>query len=281
MLSPAETLAYHLLRLFSHSRHRQTNAEIAAEAGNAAYDPETPRWFLSFLHGRLDYAGKRLLDIGCGFGDLCLYTLAHGAAHAAGVDVDCVRIEGARRNASAMNLASRTDFQCGDFVTEFQPSAQFDIVFSLDAFEHVTDSLGCLRKAHQVLRPGGLLATLFGPLWYSPNGGHMGGFTPIPWVHLLFPERAVLKVREEKYRPDQPAERYEDIPGHLSRMTVARFRAAALAAGFRLRLLRLNPDKDVSRGGLFRPANALINTVPLLRELGAQLLLAILEKPVK
>jgi hypothetical protein len=109
----------------------------------------------------------------------------------------------------------------------------------------------------------------------------MGGFTPIPWVHLLFPERAVLKVREEKYRPDQPAERYEDIPGHLSRMTVARFRAAALAAGFHLRLLRLNPDKDVSRGGLFRPANALINTVPLLRELGAQLLLAVLEKPVK
>lgn len=279
MRSPTERLAYRLLRLCSHSRHRQTNAEIAAEAANAAYDPETPRWFLSFLQGQVDYRGKDVLDIGCGFGDLCLYVALNGAKRAVGVDVDCLRIEGARRNAGAAGLTGQTEFCCCNFVTEFRPETLFDVVFSLDAFEHVTDTLGCLRRAYQVLRPGGLLATLFGPLWYSPNGGHMGGFTPIPWVHLIFPERVVLKVREEQYRPDQPAERYEDIPGHLSRMTVRRFQQSALAAGFRIRLLRLNPDKDVSRGDLFHPLNQLVNAVPVLRELGALLLLAVLERP--
>jgi len=280
MSSLTEMLAYHLLRLCSHSRHRRTNAEIAAEAANAIYDPETPRWFLSFLQGRLDYRAKTILDIGCGFGDLCRYVVETGAARAVGVDVDCSRIEVARRYAEAAGITSQTEFFCGDFVADFQPTDRFDIVLSLDAFEHVTDSFGCLRKANQVLKPGGLLATLFGPLWYSPNGGHMGGFTPIPWVHLIFPERVVLKVREEKYRPDQPAERYEEIPGHLSRMTVIRFQQSALAAGFRIRLLRLNPDKDILRSGLFHPLNQLVNAVPLLREVGALLLLAVLEKPL-
>ncbi len=63
-------------------------------------------------------------------------------------------------------------------------------------------------------------------------------------------------------------------------MTVKRFQQSALAAGFRIRLLRLNPDKDVLCDGLFRPLNQLVNAVPVLREVGALLLLAVLEKPL-
>lgn len=119
MWSPTEQLAYRLLRLCSHSRNRQTNAEIAAEAANATYDPETPRWFLSFLRDQVDYRGKDVLDIGCGFGDLCLYLALNGAERVVGVDVDCLRIEGARRNATAVNLTGQTAFYCCDFVTDW------------------------------------------------------------------------------------------------------------------------------------------------------------------
>jgi hypothetical protein len=107
----------------------------------------------------------------------------------------------------------------------------------------------------------------------------MWGFTPVPWVHVLFPERVVLRVRAEYYRPGQIVERYEDIVGHLNRMTVGRFEQYAVEAGFKIRVFRVNPDKDRTRHGILRPINSVINATPILRELGSQLLLAILDKP--
>lgn len=273
-----ESASYQLLRRLSHSRNRLTNAEIAAQAAQRPYDPETPNWFLGLAGKHIDYHGKTVLDIGCGYGDLCIWLAKTGADRAVGIDIDPIRIACAQKNAQVESVEPQVRFACTDFVGQYEPETHFDYVFSLDAFEHVVDIGGCLQKAYACLKSGGSLVTLFGPLWYSPYGAHMVEFTGVPWVHLMFPETVVLRVRTEYYRPDQPAERYEDVVGHLSRMTVERFRACALQAGFKLRQLRINPDKDYSRGGMFRPLNALINTVPILRELGAQLLLAILEK---
>jgi hypothetical protein len=144
---------------------------------------------------------------------------------------------------------------------------------------HILDARRCLEKIHEALVPGGSLLTRFGPLWLSPYGGHMFDFTRLPWVHLLFPERVVLKVRRECFRPDQDAKRYEDIVGHLNRITASKFRAHAMQAGFQIRHLRLNPEKDQKWRGLLRPLNSALNATPILRELGALTLLAVLDKP--
>ncbi|MGQ0603447.1 MAG: class I SAM-dependent methyltransferase [Anaerolineales bacterium] len=285
MASIFDETAYRLLRLLSHPRNRLTNAEIVAQSTRYVYDPETPEWFMSFVSapfvgGHLDLRGKTVLDVGCGYGDLCMWLVEHGAAEVHGVDVDPLRVEAARRLAAEKGVEHQVKLACADFVNAYLPGTQFDLVLSLDAFEHIPDPLACLRKIHALLKPGGVLATLFGPLWYSPYGAHMWGFTSLPWVHLFFPEAAVLRVRAEYFRPDQPAERYETVAGYLSRMTVSGFRRYALEAGFHPRIFRLNPDKDINRGGLFRPLNDLINATPGLQELGAQLLLAILERPV-
>ena len=34
-----------------------------------------------------DFAGKRVLDLGCGFGWHCAYAIEHGATHATGIDI--------------------------------------------------------------------------------------------------------------------------------------------------------------------------------------------------
>ena len=107
----------------------------------------------------------------------------------------------------------------------------------------------------------------------------MWDFTSLPWVHLLFPEKTVLKVRRELFRPDEPAERYEDIVGNLNRITVKQFRRYAQTAGYDIEAFRLNPDKDVKWGGILRPFNAVLNAVPPLGEFGALSLLAVLRNP--
>ena len=121
--------------------------------------------------------------------------------------------------------------------------------------------------------------TRFGPLWLSPSGAHMFDFTRVPWVHFLFPEKVVLRVRAKCFRPDQVAERYEDIVGHLNRITVRGFRQYAGAAGFRVRAFRVNPEKEVKWKGMLHPLNSALNLVPFLNELLSFSRLAVLDRP--
>lgn len=67
----------------------------------------------------------------------------------------------------------------------------FDVVFSYDTFEHFADPRGVLSEAVRVLRPGGLLYLMFGPLYLSPRGLHAYRTVTVPYCHLLF-DRATL-----------------------------------------------------------------------------------------
>jgi trans-aconitate methyltransferase len=166
-----------------------------------------------------------------------------------------------------------------DFSKQFDPRQDFDLAFSIGSFEHILDPLLCLRKILHSLKPGCCLGVRFGPLWGSPFGAHTGEFTRIPWVHALFPEKVVLRVRHEMYRPDQDVERYEDIDGHLNRMTVKRFQLHVAEAGYITQMLRLNPEKDRKWKGILRHVNTLLGSIPGVRELCAVSLMAVLERP--
>ncbi|MEM7679163.1 MAG: class I SAM-dependent methyltransferase, partial [Myxococcota bacterium] len=62
----------------------------------------------------------------------------------------------------------------------------FDFVFSYDTFEHFTDPEAVFHEASRVLRPGGLLYLVFGPLYLSPRGLHAYRTITVPYCHLLF-----------------------------------------------------------------------------------------------
>ncbi len=270
-----DNVAYHLLKRLSHERNKQTNQQISAIAEQEAYNPTEAHTFLSYTQQYADYHGKTVLDVGCGTGDLAITLAKSGAGRVVGVDVDAERIVTARRKATVAEVEHLVTFEATDFTNNYQPDMPFDIIYSKDTFEHIPDPLTCLQKIHTCLVPQGLFVTLFGPLWLSPYGAHMVGFTRLPWVHLLFPERTVLQVRRDYFRPDEPATRYEDIRGHLNRMTVRRFKQHAHAANFSPQLIRLNPPQD---RGKYKALNALINSIPLLHEPASLLLLAVLEK---
>ena len=57
-------------------------------------------------------------------------------------------------------------------------------------------------------------------------------FTRVPWVHLLFPESVVMRVRS-RFRADG-ARKYEEVEGGLNRMSVRRFLRVMSEAGFRV-----------------------------------------------
>jgi SAM-dependent methyltransferase len=269
------TIAYALLQVLSHSKNLNTNSEISSQGYQDAYAPSDAEGFLPHFDKHLDYRGKAVLDIGCGTGNLAITLAKQGARHVVGVDVDKERIVLARKKAVGEGVASSVTFIRADFVKEYEAPHLFDVAFNQSAFEHILSPLECLGKIHGCLAPGGLLGTLFGPLWLSPYGAHMWGFTPVPWVHLFFPELVVLKVRTERYRPDEIVHQYEDIRGHLNRITVKRFKQYATDAHFEIQAIRLNPAQD---RGKYKLVNKVINAVGPLQEFGAHQLLAVLKK---
>ena len=55
-----------------------------------------------------DFAGKRVLDLGCGFGWHCAYAIEHGATHATGIDISEKMLEEARKR----NPSPLIEYQC-------------------------------------------------------------------------------------------------------------------------------------------------------------------------
>jgi cyclopropane fatty-acyl-phospholipid synthase-like methyltransferase len=279
-MSLIDSIAYLTLKKLTTDKYKKTNEEIATEhVIFDAYDPGKWSSLLTIIKEKgYCFSGKRLLDIGCGTGDLAITLGKSGAGEVVGVDVDSDRIESARRMARKEGVDKIVKFECVDFVDRFEPSDGFDFIFSTAAFEHIPDPMSCFRKIHSCLHEKGFFFTVFGPLWLSPYGAHMQEFCKVPWVHLLFPEKVVLQVRHDVYRPDEDVERYEDIRGHLNRITVKKTINFAVQSGFDIKEFRINPGADRKKNLYYRYLNKIINQSSTLRELCSFQLLLILAK---
>src|SRR2546426_5563554 len=99
-----------------------------------------------------EFAGARLLEIGCGMGT-DLLQFARGGAKVSGVDLTPRSIEISRRHLDVYGYQ-------GEFATtdaEKLPFANdsFDVVYSNGVLHHTPDTAGAIREIHRVLRPGG------------------------------------------------------------------------------------------------------------------------------
>jgi ubiquinone/menaquinone biosynthesis C-methylase UbiE len=104
-------------------------------------------------------AGSRLLDVGCGPGEVLvrLAEIAPGIA-STGLDVDAAMIERAERKADgavARGARSRPAFVVADVASMPFPDASFDLVVSSFAVHHWPDRQAGLAEVMRVLRPGG------------------------------------------------------------------------------------------------------------------------------
>ncbi|ADG73290.1 Methyltransferase type 11 [Cellulomonas flavigena DSM 20109] len=130
------------------------------------YDPFSRLVGAERLHRRLlDQAalrpGERVLEIGCGTGNLLL--LAHGVAPGVvttGLDPDAAALARAARKARRRGTDVRLDLGYADALP--YPDASVDVVLSSLMLHHLPEEVkvAALREARRVLRPGGRLHVL-------------------------------------------------------------------------------------------------------------------------
>lgn len=98
-----------------------------------------------------DFNGKRVLDIGCGFGWHCIYAAENKAAYVLGTDISAKMLEEAGKKTHYANVEYRRAAM-EDIVVERN---SFDVVISSLAFHYTPDFDAICRKAADWLTPGG------------------------------------------------------------------------------------------------------------------------------
>ena len=103
-----------------------------------------------------DGSYQAILDAGCGSG-VFSYELAkrHPEAQVTGVELEPDLVARANEIAKRAHLTN-CRFQQGD-VTKLDFEGEFDLVVSVDNFEHVEDDIAAMRTLLHALRPGGRL----------------------------------------------------------------------------------------------------------------------------
>lgn len=99
-----------------------------------------------------DFRGKRLLDLGCGYGWHCAYAMEHGAFSAAGVDISKRMLDVAREKTKKW---TQVEYYCCAMEDIDFPAESFDIALSSLALHYVENFTPLVHKIYSVLKPGG------------------------------------------------------------------------------------------------------------------------------
>lgn len=110
----------------------------------------------------MSWDGKRVMDVGCGTGDMCGMIANAGAKSVLGVDFSDTAIAEAQSKYQAPNLT----FLCGDVK---MIDDRFDVIISNGTLEHMDDPFKTLKMLKGMLTPGGSLI-LTSPNWLNPRG---------------------------------------------------------------------------------------------------------------
>lgn len=125
-----------------------------------------------------DFAGKTVLDLGCGYGWHCQYAADHKAASVLGTDISQKMIEKARE----INAAPQIVYQCIAMEDLCFPEQSFDVILSSLAFHYIEDFETLAANIARWLKPGGDLVfsvehpvfTAYGSQdWYYDENGEI------------------------------------------------------------------------------------------------------------
>ena len=146
-----------------------------------------------------DVAGRRVLDLGCGAGQLAHHLATLGAAGVVGLDVSERMLALARtRWAHARVTYQRTALEAADF-----PSSSFDLIVSVLVLHYVEDYRGLIARVAGWLAPGGVL------VYSTEHPLYTGRLPGEGWVR----DAAGTRWAVDRYADEGPRDEHWFVPG--------------------------------------------------------------------
>ncbi len=245
-----------LLLMFCHEPWSEGLAQ--STLGYSSLSTAFARWLEVLPDFRARIQGARVIEFGCGKGFQAVQMALSGAIIVLAVEIDPKALRATAELAAASPAVDKIRI-----VERIPPDFRADLITSQNTFEHLLDAEQVLQEWKRSLAPEGQILITFAPPWYAPWGAHMAYFCGLPWVHLIFPEQVIMKVRS-RFRKDG-ARTYEEAG--LARMSLARFEKVVRYSGFQI----VDCRYDCSWGLHF------LSNVPLVRELFVNRVTAVLK----
>ena len=145
----------------------------------------------------------RVLDVGCGAGNMMHHLARFGAVK--GVEIDPRPLKRAQARGYDVKLAD-----AGKGIPH--ADGQFDLVSVLDVIEHTKDDLAVLKECARVLSPGGYL------------------LVTVPAFMFLWGQNDVLNAHERRYTAGELQRKIEAAGFRVTRLTYNNFFVFPLAA---------------------------------------------------
>ncbi|MEK9280071.1 MULTISPECIES: class I SAM-dependent methyltransferase [unclassified Bradyrhizobium] len=112
-----------------------------------------------------DLHGKRVIDLGCGFGWFARWARQHGAESVLGLDVSERMIARATASTDDENIR----YVIADLERVELPEAEFDLAYSSLALHYIEDFARLIGHVHRSLRPGGrFIFSIEHPIYMAP-----------------------------------------------------------------------------------------------------------------
>ena len=113
-----------------------------------------------------DLNGRRIVDLGCGFGWFARWARDHGAASVLGLDIS----ENMLARARAATPDPRVEYIAADLDRLELPAGNFDFAFSSLALHYVVDFAPLVRTVYRALTPGSsFVFSIEHPIFMAPD----------------------------------------------------------------------------------------------------------------
>lgn len=153
----------------------------------------------AYIDKKAPLRGRRVLEIGCGRGEVCRSLAEHYSCTTVGVDVSTYSQWSETRPNVQLLQRDLSQGRTDDL-------GKFDIIYSNSVWEHVRHPFSMLKAAHGLLADDGNFL-LSANLYRGPKASHRYREVYFPWPHLLFSDDVFhdfydhLAREEPNYRP--------------------------------------------------------------------------------
>lgn len=158
------------------AKYEFATREFFDEVERHRYEEYAP-WMPEVM-GFNEFAGKRLLEVGCGMGT-DLLQFARGGAQCTGIDLTPRSVEISSLHFGLYGM--RADFVLADGERLPFADESFDVVYSNGVLHHTPDTERAVRELHRVLRPEGIAKVML----YHRNSLHY-------WMEIIL-HRGILR----------------------------------------------------------------------------------------
>ncbi len=105
-----------------------------------------------------DFCDGKIMDVGCGFGEMCLILAREFPdCEIVGVDLSVPLLDYARDSISGETIRNRVKFEIGNVEKMNFEDDSFDVVFNVNMVHWVNDPISMLNEIERILMPEGWL----------------------------------------------------------------------------------------------------------------------------